>query len=299
MGCDGSGNAGWVVALQKIKRSERIGVILHMLSQSPNKLFTLSYLAQQFGCAKSTLSEDMTAVRRVLESYHLGTLETVAGAAGGVCYLPFCSPVENLRTVESVCAQLCDRARIMPGGFLYTVDLFSHPETVRKLGGIIAQQYVKEQPDVVVTVESKGVPIGLMTAQALGRPLVIARKENRATEGSVVTLNYLTTSSKRLMTMSLPRRALAQGKRALIVDDFVKGGGTVGALYEMIKEFSCEVIGVSALIGGPHPAFRLGMEIRSLMLLEGVDVENQCVHLMPSVWMMREAEQFAIDQAGQ
>jgi purine operon repressor len=275
----------------KTKRSERIGMILLMLSKHPNTLFTLSQFAEMFSCAKSTLSEDMTAVRSVIEENGLGRIETVAGAAGGVRYLPFSTAASNLEFVQNLCDQLSDSARIMPGGFLYTVDFFSDPRIVRRLGEIFAQTFYKAEPDIVVTVESRGIPIGLMTAQALGKPLVVARKENRATEGSLVTLNYISTSSKRLQTMSLPRRAVKEGQKALVIDDFVKGGGTVGAICDIMKEFAVTVVGAGTLIGAPSSEQKRVRDIKSLLVLENVDEETGEVFIRPSSWLRQAAEQ--------
>jgi len=58
-------------------------MILLMLAQKPNKLHTLTEFADIFGCAKSTLSEDMSALKKVLSQNGLGRIETVPGAAGG------------------------------------------------------------------------------------------------------------------------------------------------------------------------------------------------------------------------
>lgn len=271
--------------MEKIKRSERIALILQILAQQPNTMHTFSEFSERFGCAKSTLSEDMTSLREVLEHNGLGRLETVPGAAGGIRYLPFANAQMNRRFVLDVCELLCDKARMMPGGYLYTFDVFSNPHYIKKLGEILAQSFYKQEPDVVVTVESKGIPVGLMVAQSLGVPLIVARKENRLTEGPVVTLNYVSAGMRRLQTMSLPRRALVEGQRALIIDDFVKGGGTVGALCEMMKEFSCGVVGIGSIIGPPQGHTKRGHEVRSLITLHNIDEEAPNIVLKPAVWL--------------
>lgn len=259
-----------------------------MLAREPNKLHTLSTFAEYFGCAKSTLSEDMASVREVLESNGLGRIETVSGAAGGVKFLPFSSTEENYSFISGICSELSVPSRILPGGFLYTVDMFSNPNYIRRMGEIFASVFYRHDPDVVVTVESKGVPIALMTAQALGKPLVISRRDNRVTEGSVVTLNYISTSSKRLQTMSLARRAVKEGQKALIIDDFVKGGGTVGAICDMMKEFSVAVVGAGTIISTPQVELRKVREFRSLMVLETVDEESGKVALHPAPWLQKQ-----------
>ena len=51
----------------KFKRTERIGAIVKILSDNPNKIFTLSHFTNQFNAAKSTISEDLLVVKNVFE----------------------------------------------------------------------------------------------------------------------------------------------------------------------------------------------------------------------------------------
>ena len=273
--------------MEKIKRSERLALMLLLLSQNPNKLFTLTHLSEQFGAAKSTLSEDVTAIKDLLSRGGLGRLETVPGAAGGVKYLPFLTIEQSREVVEKLCDKLCDPKRILPGGFIYSVDVLTDPTIVRPLGQIVASLFYRNNPDIIVTVESSGVPFAMMVAESLCKPLVIARRDNRIADGSVVSLNYLSTSSKRLQTMSLPRRAVHEGQRALVVDDFIKGGGTVTALWNMMKEFVVTIVGVVALIKSGTHVPRVMHEIKSLLTLESVDEDNEKTTLLPSSWLYK------------
>ncbi len=75
--------------MDKLKRSERVAAITRVLTREPGKLFTLREFVELFGCAKSTLSEDITTVRNVLQRYGMGMVESVNGAAGGVRFYPF------------------------------------------------------------------------------------------------------------------------------------------------------------------------------------------------------------------
>ena len=51
--------------------------------------------------------------------------------------------------------------------------------------------------------------------------------------------------------MSLPKRSVKEGQRALIIDDFMKGGGTARGLIDMMREFSVNVVGIG--VGDGHP----------------------------------------------
>ena len=62
--------------------------------------------------------------------------------------------------------------------------------------------------------ETKGIPAALMAAQALGVPLVIARRSSKVYEGSAVNINYVSGSSAHIETMSLSRAECARPARA-------------------------------------------------------------------------------------
>jgi purine operon repressor len=64
-----------------------------------------------------------------------------------------------------------------------------------------------------------------------------------------VKINYIAGGgSERIETMALTRRAVRPGQRALIIDDFMKGGGTLQGMVDLMKEFLAEVVGVSVMI---------------------------------------------------
>ena len=72
--------------MDKIRRNERMSAMMKILSDAPNRIFTLSYFCDLFGAAKSTMSEDIDILREVVGQFGLGELDTVTGAAGGVRY---------------------------------------------------------------------------------------------------------------------------------------------------------------------------------------------------------------------
>lgn len=160
--------------MEKIRRNERMSAMMKILSASPNRIFTLSYFCELFGAAKSTMSEDIDILRDVVKTFQLGELETVTGAAGGVRYRPRTSKASSRAYIASLCEKLSNENRVLPGGFLYYSDILSTPQIVQRMGEILAAEYYETSPDFVLTMETKGIPVALMTAHALGVPLVIA-----------------------------------------------------------------------------------------------------------------------------
>ena len=186
----------------KFKRTERIGAIVKILSDNPNKIYTLSYFTETFNAAKSTISEDLLVVKNVFEKLQLGKVITISGAAGGVKYIPKTSIQENQNFLMDLCEKISSPDRVLSGGFLYLIDLIYDPTVVSKIGKIFASNIDYSEADYVVTMETKGIPMALMTAKAMNLPLVIIRKDIKVSEGSTLSMTYVTGDNSKVEIFS-------------------------------------------------------------------------------------------------
>ena len=268
--------------MDKIKRNERLGALTRILTDTPNRIHTLSEFCEMFGTAKSSISEDIDLISASFARFDLGRVETVAGAAGGVRFRAIPSPARIRAMLNDVAARLAEPGRMLPGGFLYTSDITAQSTVARQMGEILAAQYYDSKPHLVLTMETKGIPIALMTARMLDVPLVIARRDSRAYEGSAVKINYIAGGDDRIETMALTRRAVSPGQRALIVDDFMKGGGTLQGMVDLMREFQAEVVGVCVMTATARPAEKRVKNVRSLLILEGFDPVTGCANIHPA-----------------
>ncbi|MBR3750497.1 MAG: pur operon repressor [Clostridia bacterium] len=268
--------------MEKIKRNERLVVITKILCANPNKLFTLSYFCNMLGATKSSLSEDISVLKDYFEQRRLGRIETIPGSMGGVRFLP----VSDKAAIESYIIELAnnlkDSRRALSGGYIYMADILSDPEKLDKIAQCMAAPYINKEIDYVITIETKGIPIALMCARILGVPLIIARRENRINEGPQVTINYITDSGRSMSSMSLPKRALPGGKRVLVVDDFMRAGGSVKGLCDLMKEFNVIVAGISVFVATKNPERKLVDKFRSLLTLYSVDDYQGIIDIRPS-----------------
>ena len=270
--------------MDKVRRNERMAAMINVLAGRPNKIVTLNSFSELFGTAKSTLSEDVNLLQNVVNTFDLGQVETVAGAAGGVRYRPTVSPEKARETILRICGELSGTARLLPGGFLYTADILSDPETVSQMGEIIATAYFDAEPDFVLTMETGGIPVAFATAKALGTQLVIAKRSSQAYEGSAVNISYVSGNGG-IETMSLSRRAVRENQRALIVDDFLKGGGTARGMIGLMREFNVEVAGMAFVIATKMPEKKQIFGEKALMTLEITAGEPQEAIVRPADWL--------------
>ena len=260
----------------KFKRTERIGAIVKILSDNPNKIFTLSYFTNQFNAAKSTISEDLIVVKNVFEKLQLGKVITISGAAGGVKYIPKTSKAENEEFLMELCEKISDKSRILSGGFLYLVDLIYDPTIAAKIGKIFASNIDYVDANYVVTMETKGIPMALMTAKAMNLPLVIIRKDIKVSEGPTLSMTYVNGHNSKVESMSLPRKALKPNSKVILIDDFMRGGGTIRGMVDLMNEFGAEVIGTGVFISTMKPEEKMVKDYISLIQLD-VNAENVIV----------------------
>ncbi|MCX7922235.1 MAG: pur operon repressor [Clostridia bacterium] len=269
--------------MDKIQRNERIAVLVKMLSDSPGKIFTLGSFAEMFGAGKSTVSEDIDIIQKLLDKFELGLIETIPGASGGVRFIPTMSKAGIKDILGSLCTELSKKERLLAGGYLYMLDIIYNPEVIGNIGRIFTANFYSKQIDYVITVETKGIPLAFITAKYLNVPLVIVRHNNEATEGASVNINYVSGSSKKIQTMVLSLKALKRNSRLLFIDDFMKGGGTAKGIIELAKEFECEVVGIGVLIETAEPVKKLVDNYLSLLTLNNAIEDESIIDIKPSI----------------
>jgi len=265
--------------VKRVRRSERIVRMTRLLMNHPGAPLSLTDMALAFDAAKSSLSEDLAIIREVLEQDGEGTLHTQTGAGGGVVYTVDIAPARATEFAVEVRDRLGQANRILPGGYLYMTDLLDEPEVLRTVGRMIASAFASLLPDVVLTVETKGIGLAVMAAQYLNCPFVVARRDHKWTEGTSVSTNYISGSDRRVQTMSLARRSMPEGARVLLVDDFMKAGGTFKGMSALCAEFSATVIGRAVFMATSEPEEKLVSEYVSLFTLAKVDEVRHAVEI--------------------
>lgn len=265
-----------------MKRTERVGSIIRILTQNPNRLFTLSYFCELFDCAKSSISEDIQSASKAIEFIGNGYLETVPGAKGGVRYIPDISDEKIKELQFDFCNKLSDNSRLLGGNFLYTSDLFYDHSLMERMALVFARKFRNCGAEYVATVETKGIPLAYSVAQLLNLPLVVLRREARISEGSTVSINYFSGSSDRLQKMSMSKRAIRQNAKVLIIDDFMRGGGSIIGISEMIREFNATVCGVGVAISVKTPVKKKIEDYTCIVYLGEVSSETKTIEVFPN-----------------
>jgi len=266
-----------------MKRTERVGAMIKILMDSPSRLFPLQYFCDAFDVAKSSISEDIHLAASSVAATGSGYIETISGVKGGVRFIPDISEENLMKLQEEFCDRIRDNSRLLGGGFLYTSDIMFDMDLVRRLATVFTKKFKDRGADYVATVETKGIPLASMVAHQLDLPLVIIRREAKVSEGSTVSINYFSGSYDRVQKMSISKRAVKPGSKAIIIDDFMRGGGSTKGIAEILSEFDVTVVGAGIAIASLLPKKKRIGEYTPIVYLGTVDEENRIIEAIPNL----------------
>ena len=115
----------------KTRRSDRLIDMTRYLLESPHTLISLTFFAERYESAKSSISEDLAIIKRTFKLRGIGILETIPGAAGGARFIPSMEEYEAREFIEEMTAELSEQDRLLPGGYVYLSDLLGRPDVLQ------------------------------------------------------------------------------------------------------------------------------------------------------------------------
>lgn len=266
-----------------MKRTSRIATIVKILSDHPGKQYQISDFCTMFSAAKSTISEDITLAVKALAEMDAGQIITTPGAGGGIRYFPGISNSQCQKLQELLCQKLSDPERLMGGGFLYVSDIAFDPILINDVARVFARKFHQSKPDFVATIETKGIPLALTTARHLGIPLAVVRRESKISEGPTISINYYSVSAERMQKISLAKKAVKKGSKALIIDDFMRAGGSLRGVAELLAEFEVQVCGIGVGLVTKDPPTKKIQQYVPLLYLDEIDEKNQLIKVSPNM----------------
>lgn len=115
-----------------------------------------------------------------------------------------------------------------------------------------AKKLLEQAPDfdVIITAESKGIPLAFEMSRLSGIDYVVARKGSKLYMSDVVTVevNSITTEKKQILCVGSKEKELMRGKRILVVDDVISTGESLNALITLINECGGNIVGKMAVL---------------------------------------------------
>lgn len=155
---------------------------------------------------------------------------------------------------------------------MYLTDILSKPDYLKKMAKIVVSQIQDQSVDYVLTVATKGIPLAQAIGYELNRPIIIARKDSKVTEGATISVKYTSESAPHLVQrMEVGRDSIEDGSQVVLVDDFLRGGGTMDGMNAIIDIFHSEVVGKFVLCENLKNEQPQSQDVQSLITVSGLD----------------------------
>lgn len=123
-----------------------------------------------------------------------------------------------------------------------------------------ATELVKKIPecDVLITAESKGIPLAYEMARQLGIKYIVSRKSIKAymREPIAVKVNSITTAGTQTLYLDRNEADYIAGKRVVIVDDVISTGESIIAVETLVNAAKGNIVGKCAVLAEGDAADR-------------------------------------------
>lgn len=134
------------------------------------------------------------------------------------------------------------------GGYLFLFDLVGNFFLLNKVGKLIVSIYMNEEFDVVVIIVIKGILFVNVVVNVLNLFVVVIRKDNKVIEGFMVLINYVLGLFRKIEIMVLLKWILVENFNVFVVDDFMRVGGLINGVMNLMNEFKVYVKGVLVFV---------------------------------------------------
>ncbi len=112
--------------------------------------------------------------------------------------------------------------------------------------------------DIILTAESKGIPLAYEMSRQSGRNYVVARKSVKLymTDPVEVSVKSITTANVQKLRLSKEKADMLRGKKVLLVDDVISTGESLIALEKLTAAAGGDVAGRAAVLAEGDAADR-------------------------------------------
>lgn len=123
-----------------------------------------------------------------------------------------------------------------------------------------ARDLLKKAPDfdLILTAESKGIPLAYEMARQSGKNYILARKGAKLYMQNAVSIEVKSITTAKVQTLFIDSVDLEKmnGKKVLIVDDVISTGESLRALEALVSKSTADVVGKMAVLAEGDAADR-------------------------------------------
>jgi adenine phosphoribosyltransferase len=138
---------------------------------------------------------------------------------------------------------------IKPGLRIAILNILGDTELVTACAKALAEKLSTIQYDVVVTAETKSIPLAHALSVETRKPYVILRKSYKPYMGDTLSAETLSITTGQPQTLYLDEkdRRLMEGKKVVILDDVISTGSTLQGMRLLMQHAHANVVAETAI----------------------------------------------------
>lgn len=138
---------------------------------------------------------------------------------------------------------------VAPGVRIAILNILGDTELVQAAADALSDQIASLDADVLVTAETKSIPLIHELSARLKLPYVVLRKQYRPYMGDALEVETLsiTTGTPQTLYLDEKDRHLLKGKRVVLVDDVISTGSTLEAMRKVVDEAGGQTVAETAV----------------------------------------------------
>ena len=138
---------------------------------------------------------------------------------------------------------------VKPGLRIAILNILGDTELVQACAISLAEKLKSVQYDVLVTAESKSIPLAHALSVTTGKPYVILRKSYKPYMGNALQAETLSITTGQPQTLFLDEkdRQLMEGKQVVILDDVISTGSTLQGMRLLMGKADARIIAEAAI----------------------------------------------------
>ncbi|MGI6250030.1 MAG: phosphoribosyltransferase family protein [Anaerolineaceae bacterium] len=139
---------------------------------------------------------------------------------------------------------------VKPGLRIAILNILGDVELVDACAAALAEKLQDIEYDVIITAESKSIPIAHMLARATHKPYIVLRKEHKPYMGEAIKAETLSITTGKPQQLLLDEKdlELVRGKKVLILDDVISTGSTLQGMRLIVEKAGGEVATEAAIL---------------------------------------------------
>ncbi len=138
---------------------------------------------------------------------------------------------------------------IKPGLKIAILNILGDNELVLACAKALAEKLASTAFDVIVTAETKSIPLAFALSLETNKPYVVLRKSYKPYMGDAVRAETLSITTGQPQTLYLDEkdRQMMRGKRVIIVDDVISTGSTLQGMRLLLQKAEADVVAEASI----------------------------------------------------